>query len=74
MIGIYENLGVPDAANASARPKTISMAATSAATYQNARADVLRQPLSGDWKSWSCCRASQTVVFIQISASASDLC
>ena len=73
MIGVYETLGVPDAANASVRPKTISMAATSAATHQNVRAEVPRQPLSGDWKSRSRCRASQTVIFIQISASASYL-
>jgi hypothetical protein len=72
MIRVYENPSVPDVVDANVCPRTISMAVTSAAMPQKARVGTSHLPLAGDWKLRGVYRASQTVVFIQVSVSVSS--
>jgi hypothetical protein len=71
MIRIYENLVVPDAVDANVCPKTTSMAATSEAKRQKARAEASHPHRWGDWKVRRGGRVCETAVFIQVSVSAS---
>jgi hypothetical protein len=73
MIGVHENLGVAHAVDANVRPKPTSMAANLAAKHQKPCAGTSHLPLSDDWRLGGGCRASQTVVFIQVSVSSSGL-
>jgi len=73
MICVYENLVVPDAVDANVCPQTTSRVVIFAAKHEKTRTEVSPLPASGDLRFWGSSRASETVVFIQVSVISNGL-